>query len=81
MRDSCGKWFACFVVETAKEILAPTNNAVGIDLGLTHFAVFSDGEKINNPRFLKTDEKISKFLEVLISEFSTLQMSVGTMSR
>ncbi len=57
-RDSCGKWFACFSVETAKEILEPTNKSVGIDVGLTTFAVFSDGEKINNPRFLKSDEKI-----------------------
>ncbi len=27
-RDSCGKWFACFSVETVKQILEPTNNAL-----------------------------------------------------
>jgi len=57
-RDSCGKWFACFVVETAKEILEPTNKSVGCDAGITTFLTLSDGTEIGNPRFLKTDEKI-----------------------
>ncbi|MGW4494120.1 RNA-guided endonuclease InsQ/TnpB family protein [Streptomyces sp. NPDC004376] len=30
---------------------------VGIDLGLTHFAVLSDGRKIDSPRFLRRAEK------------------------
>ena len=30
--------------------LPPTVREVGIDLGLTHFAVLSDGRKIDNPR-------------------------------
>jgi transposase len=29
----------------------------GIDLGLTHFAVLSDGRKIPSPRFLRRAEK------------------------
>ncbi len=57
-RDSCGKWFACFSVETAKNILEPTNQAVGIDVGITTFCTLSDGVEIDNPRFLKTDEMI-----------------------
>jgi putative transposase len=31
--------------------------AVGIDIGLTHFATFSTGEQIANPRFFRTDEQ------------------------
>jgi putative transposase len=30
---------------------------IGIDLGLTHFAVLSDGRKITSPRFLRRAEK------------------------
>ena len=30
---------------------------IGIDLGLTHFAVLSDGRKIASPRFLRRAEK------------------------
>ena len=33
--------------------LAATNESVGIDLGLTHFAILSNGEKIDNPRLRK----------------------------
>ena len=31
--------------------------AVGIDVGLAHFATFSTGEQIANPRFFRTDEQ------------------------
>lgn len=34
-----------------------TVHTVGIDLGLTHFAVLSDGTKIDSPRFLRRAEK------------------------
>ncbi|MGB1250037.1 MAG: RNA-guided endonuclease InsQ/TnpB family protein, partial [Candidatus Promineifilaceae bacterium] len=33
----------------------PLPDAVGIDLGITHFATLSTGEKINNPRMLKSN--------------------------
>lgn len=56
-RDSCGKWFACFVVETACDVLEPTGKSVGIDIGIKTFAVFSDGDKIENQRFFKQGEK------------------------
>ncbi|EPH40611.1 putative transposase in snaA-snaB intergenic region [Streptomyces aurantiacus JA 4570] len=34
-----------------------TDQSTGIDLGLTHFAVLSDGTKIDSPRFLRRAEK------------------------
>jgi putative transposase len=34
-----------------------THRVIGIDLGLTHFAVLSDGTKIASPRFLRRAEK------------------------
>ncbi|MCZ4612446.1 RNA-guided endonuclease TnpB family protein, partial [Streptomyces sp. Lzd4kr] len=34
-----------------------TDRSIGIDLGLTHFAVLSDGTKIDSPRFLRRAEK------------------------
>ena len=57
-RDSCGKWFACFSVETAKKILEPINKSVGIDVGLKTFCTLSDGVEIDNPRFFRNSEKI-----------------------
>ncbi|MFD9124837.1 RNA-guided endonuclease TnpB family protein, partial [Kitasatospora sp. NPDC059571] len=50
-------YFASFVVETEPEVLPATDSAVGIDLGLTHFATLSDGTKIDSPRFLRRAEK------------------------
>lgn len=38
-----------------------TNQNVGIDLGLVDFAIFSDGKKIENPRFYdKSEKKLAK---------------------
>jgi putative transposase len=57
IRDSAGRYFASFVVEAAPGALPGTEPVVGIDLGLTHFAVLSDGRKIASPRFLRRAEK------------------------
>ncbi|KDA43031.1 transposase [Frankia sp. BMG5.23] len=58
IRDSSGRYFASFVVETGPEpALAQTERVIGIDLGLTHFAVLSDGTKIASPRLLRRAEK------------------------
>jgi putative transposase len=51
--DAAGRYFASFVVETGEDPLPEAGAEVGIDLGLTHFAVLSDGRKIANPRFLR----------------------------
>lgn len=53
IKDCAGRYFASFVVEVSAPIPPLTNNSVGIDLGLTHFAIFSNGEKIDNPRLHK----------------------------
>ncbi|MFD8076164.1 RNA-guided endonuclease InsQ/TnpB family protein [Streptomyces sp. NPDC059718] len=57
VKDSAGRYFASFVVETDPEMLPATDNVVGIDVGLTHFAILSDGTKIGSPRFLRRAEK------------------------
>ncbi|GAA0930172.1 RNA-guided endonuclease TnpB family protein [Streptomyces thermoalcalitolerans] len=58
VKDSAGRYFASFVVETGpSEVLPETGGAVGIDLGLRHFAVLSDGTRIDSPRFLRRAEK------------------------
>ncbi|MFJ8637418.1 RNA-guided endonuclease InsQ/TnpB family protein [Streptomyces sp. NPDC093568] len=57
IKDAAGRYFASFVVETAPETLPDVVSAVGIDLGLGHFAVLSDGTKIDTPRFLRRAEK------------------------
>ncbi|MFF8618215.1 RNA-guided endonuclease InsQ/TnpB family protein [Streptomyces sp. NPDC015350] len=57
IKDAAGRYFASFVVETGPETLPDVEPVVGIDLGLGHFAVLSDGTKIDAPRFLRRAEK------------------------
>ncbi|WP_143134218.1 RNA-guided endonuclease InsQ/TnpB family protein, partial [Actinoplanes philippinensis] len=42
VRDAAGRYFASFVVQVTDEALPPVESEIGIDLGLTHFAVMSD---------------------------------------
>ncbi|MFI6455449.1 RNA-guided endonuclease InsQ/TnpB family protein [Streptosporangium amethystogenes] len=57
VKDSAGRYFASFVIETTDEALPGRAQEVGIDLGLSHFAVLSDGRKVDNPRFLRKAER------------------------
>jgi putative transposase len=56
IRDSAGRYFASFVVQAGPGALPEADPVIGIDLGLTHFAVLSDGRKITSPRFLRRAE-------------------------
>jgi putative transposase len=53
IRDAAGRYLASFVVQTTDEPLPETGSEIGIDLGLTHFAVLSDGTKVAAPKFLR----------------------------
>jgi putative transposase len=55
--DAAGRYFASFVVETTDEALPLIDSEVGIDLGLTTFAVLSNGKIISSPKFLRRAER------------------------
>ncbi|MFE3545878.1 RNA-guided endonuclease InsQ/TnpB family protein [Nocardia sp. NPDC059177] len=57
VKDAVGRYFASFVVEVAAQPLAPVDPEVGIDLGLTTFAVLSNGKMITSPRFLRQAQR------------------------
>ncbi|WP_328920158.1 MULTISPECIES: RNA-guided endonuclease TnpB family protein [unclassified Streptomyces] len=58
VKDAAGRYFASFVVQTGPEEMLPeVAGQVGIDLGLSHFAILSDGTKIESPRLLRRAEK------------------------
>ncbi len=42
-RSATGKWYASFSCETEPERLAPTEQIIGVDVGLLNFATLSDG--------------------------------------
>jgi len=61
--DAAGRYHASFVVEVHTVALPPSGSDVGIDLGLTHFAILSDGTKITAPKFLRRAARKLKRLQ------------------
>lgn len=58
IKDAAGRYFASFVVQAdPSEVLPETTPEIGIDLGLTHFAVLSDGQKVTAPKFFRRAER------------------------
>ncbi|MTE19153.1 transposase [Streptomyces sp. TRM43335] len=58
IKDAADRYLASFVVETEPTEAPPEVDAeVGMDLGLGHFAVLSDGTKVDSPRFPRRAEK------------------------
>ncbi|MFD7499450.1 RNA-guided endonuclease InsQ/TnpB family protein [Streptomyces sp. NPDC059850] len=62
-KDSAGRYFMSFVVDTEPHVLPVLDAEVGIDLGLSTFAVLSDGTRIRSPKFLRRAEKKLKRLQ------------------
>ncbi|WP_432920342.1 RNA-guided endonuclease InsQ/TnpB family protein [Microbispora sp. CA-135349] len=67
VKDGAGRYFASFVVEVAERPLPPVESETGIDLGLSAFAVLSDGREIDSPRFLRRADKKLKRLQRALS--------------
>src|SRR6266702_2278845 len=49
-RDAAGHYHVSFCAEVETSVLRITHRVVGVDLGLTHLATLSTGEKIPNPK-------------------------------
>lgn len=56
-RHPSGKYFISILAETDVQPLEKTESAIGIDLGITDFAILSDGRKMDNNRFTSKMEK------------------------
>ncbi|WP_405087359.1 RNA-guided endonuclease TnpB family protein [Microbispora sp. NBC_01389] len=67
VKDAAGRYFASFVIDVAEQPLPPVEPETGIDLGLGHFAVLSNGRKIDAPRFLRRAEKKLRTLQRALS--------------
>ena len=55
-----GKFYASILADAGVEALTPLHTVrtvTGVDLGLSHFAIESNGRKTANPRFVKRAEK------------------------
>jgi putative transposase len=64
IKDAAGRYFASFVVQIRQDETLPLSDSeVGIDLGLTHFTVLSDGTKVAAPKFLRRAARKLKRLQ------------------
>jgi putative transposase len=63
-----GKYYACFSCEVEAKPLPITNMKVGIDLGLKHLAIPSEGELIESPKYLRLSEQRLKHLQRAVSK-------------
>lgn len=60
-KDTANRYFVSMLCDDAVAALPVRTEAIGIDLGLTHFAVLSTGEKIAAPNaFRKAEKKLAK---------------------
>lgn len=62
-----GNYYASISAEVNITAFEKTNRSCGIDLGLKDFLIFDTGEKINNPRILKSLEKKYRKLAKAVS--------------
>jgi putative transposase len=58
-RNACGQFHAAILIDNGDQLPAVSTDgkAIGIDVGLTHLAVTSDGSKFDNHRHLRKAEK------------------------
>jgi putative transposase len=66
-----GQYFASCLYDDGKEKTLPNSDgkAIGIDLGLTHFAITSDGSKHGNPNhYRKYEQKLAKKQKQLVKK-------------
>lgn len=57
----------CISVDV-KQTLEPTGRNIGLDVGLNHFYTDSEGNKVDNPRYLRKSEKRLKRLQRRVSK-------------
>ena len=56
-RHASGKYYISLLCKEEINELPKNNSAIGIDLGITDFAILSDGQKIDNNKFTSKMEK------------------------
>ena len=69
-KTKSGKYFATILIDgdLLRIMNTPINNSVGIDLGIKQLLTLSNGESIDNPRWVKTNEKKLKKIQKQLSK-------------
>ena len=69
-KTKTGKYFASILVDgdLLRVMHKPINGSIGIDLGIKTLMVFSNGETIDNPKWIRSNEKQLKKLQKQLSK-------------
>jgi len=67
-KTSTNKYFVSILVEEDYQPLKTNKNTIGIDLGIKTFATFSDGQKIDNPKWLRKNQNKLKYNQRQLSK-------------
>ncbi|MGL9820300.1 IS200/IS605 family element RNA-guided endonuclease TnpB [Enterococcus faecium] len=76
-RHSSGKYYISLLCKEEVSELPKSNSAVGIDLGITDFAILSDGQKFDNNQFTSKMEKKLKREQRKLSRCALLAKQKG----
>ncbi|MDZ5589528.1 IS200/IS605 family element RNA-guided endonuclease TnpB [Enterococcus cecorum] len=76
-RRASSKYYISLLCKEEINELPKTNSAIGIDLGITEFAILSDGQKIDNNRFTSKMEKKLKREQRKLSKRALLAKNKG----
>lgn len=76
-RHSSGKYYVSLLCKEEIAELPKTNFAIGIDLGITDFAILSDGQKIENNKFTSKMEQKLKREQLKLSRRALLAKKKG----
>lgn len=72
-RTPTGKYFVSILCETGTECLPKTKvkqeTTVGVDLGIKDFLITSDGEVVDNPKYLRKAESKLKYIQRKCSKY------------
>ncbi|RRQ93704.1 IS200/IS605 family element RNA-guided endonuclease TnpB [Enterococcus faecium] len=76
-RHSSGKYYISLLCKEEISELPKSNSAIGIDLGITDFAILSNGQKVDNNRFTSKMEKKLKREQRKLSRRALLAKKKG----
>lgn len=70
-RTGTNKYYVSLLIDDGKSLpkkqIYSENTTIGVDIGLTHFAILSNGEKIEHPKYLKKSEQKLKRQQQIVS--------------
>lgn len=70
IKTKSGKYFATVLIDgdLLRNVSKPINNIIGIDLGIKTLLSLSDGETFENPKWIRTNQKLLKKLHKQLSK-------------